>query len=469
MRARRRGRPGLAAGLIVLTVAWPAAGQSAADLAAQGDAAFAARDFKQAVALFTQTIALDPSASRVYYKCGVSRVRAQDFAGAISDLDQHLRTSPRDGEALGQRCYAKIQMQDVEGALADCNASLASLPAGPPKAGDVWATSPAWVYFQRGRVFRRKNDRPAAIADFSTAIRLQPAFPAAYYNRGLTRGESGDLDSAIADYTSAIELDKSYAAAYNNRGSARQKKGDLQGALADYQQAVAAQPGYELAQRNVDRVLKELAGTGVPPSLPVVDAQPPPLPDLPPLPVVPLPLPGGPPPPGSTPPPTGAALPPPLPSAPPPLPSAPPPLPSGPPPLPGETRATPPVPPRPAKEPAAAPAREPASEPPPPSGAITGGVEPLRVGGAVKEPKKIRHVDAIYPEVAVSARVQGVVILECVIRPDGTVGDVKVVRSIPLLDEAAVAAVKQWVYERTLLNGVPVPVVMTVTVNFALK
>lgn len=456
MGARRRRRPGLAAGLIVLTVAWPASGQSVADVATQGDVAFTARDFKKAVALFTQAIALDPSAGRVYYKCGVSRIRVQDFAGAISDLDQHLRTSPRDGEALGQRCYAKIQIQDVEGALADCNASLASLPAGPPKAGDVWATSPAWVYFQRGRVFRRKNDRPAAIADFSTAIRLQPAFPAAYYNRGLTRGESGDLDSAIADYTSAIELDKSYAAAYNNRGSARQKKGDLQGALADYQQAVAAQPGYELAQRNVDRVLKELAGTGVPRSRPTTDTGPPPLPVVP-LPVVPPPLPGGPPP-------QTAAVPPP-----PPLPSGPPPLPSGPPPLPGETGPPPTLPAPPAKDPAALPARQPPAVPPPASGAVSAGVEPLRVGGVVKEPKKIRHVEAVYPELAFSTRVQGVVSLECVIQPDGTVGDVKVVRSIPLLDDAAVAAVKQWLYEQTALNGVPVPVVMTVTVNFALK
>lgn len=47
--------------------------------------------------------------------------------------------------------------------------------------------------------------------------------------------------------------------------------------------------------------------------------------------------------------------------------------------------------------------------------------------------------------------------------------DVKVLRSIPLLDEAAIDAVKQWIYSPTLLNGVPVPVIMTVTVNFRLS
>ena len=47
--------------------------------------------------------------------------------------------------------------------------------------------------------------------------------------------------------------------------------------------------------------------------------------------------------------------------------------------------------------------------------------------------------------------------------------DVKVLRGIPLLDQAAIEAVKQWVYTPTLLNGVPVPVIMTVTVNFRLS
>ena len=63
----------------------------------------------------------------------------------------------------------------------------------------------------------------------------------------------------------------------------------------------------------------------------------------------------------------------------------------------------------------------------------------------------------------------GVVILECTISPQGKVSDVKVLRGIPLLDQAAIDAVKQWVYTPTLLNGVPVPVIMTVTVNFKLS
>ena len=61
------------------------------------------------------------------------------------------------------------------------------------------------------------------------------------------------------------------------------------------------------------------------------------------------------------------------------------------------------------------------------------------------------------------------VILEAIIDPGGNVTNVRVLRSIPLLDNSAIEAVRQWKYEPTLLNGVPVPIVMTVTVNFALS
>jgi len=93
----------------------------------------------------------------------------------------------------------------------------------------------------------------------------------------------------------------------------------------------------------------------------------------------------------------------------------------------------------------------------------------VRVGGQIKEPKKLKDIKPVYPDIAKQARVQGVVILECTISPQGKVTDVKVLRGIPLLDSAAIEAVRQWVYTPTLLNGVPVPVIMTVTVNFRLS
>ena len=93
----------------------------------------------------------------------------------------------------------------------------------------------------------------------------------------------------------------------------------------------------------------------------------------------------------------------------------------------------------------------------------------VRVGGNVRAPAQRRRVNPVYPPIAESARVQGVVILEAGIGEDGRVRDARVLRSIPLLDMAALDAVKQWEYEPVLLNGAAVPVIMTVTVQFTMR
>jgi protein TonB len=90
----------------------------------------------------------------------------------------------------------------------------------------------------------------------------------------------------------------------------------------------------------------------------------------------------------------------------------------------------------------------------------------VRPGGNVKAPAKVHDVAPVYPAIAQAARVQGVVILQATIGADGRVVDAAVLRSVPLLDAAAIDAVRQWRYTPTALNGQPVAVVMTVTVNF---
>ena len=94
---------------------------------------------------------------------------------------------------------------------------------------------------------------------------------------------------------------------------------------------------------------------------------------------------------------------------------------------------------------------------------------PLRVGGEVHPPRKVRHVDPVYPELARRAGVTGMVILECVIDREGRVRAVTVLRGHPLLNAAAAEAVGQWTYRPTLLNGVPVEIVMVVTVRFTTR
>lgn len=96
------------------------------------------------------------------------------------------------------------------------------------------------------------------------------------------------------------------------------------------------------------------------------------------------------------------------------------------------------------------------------------GAEPVRVGGDIKPPRKVKDAKPVYPDEARREKKQGTVILEVVIGADGKVSSAKVVRSLPALDRAAIEAVQQWQYAPTIIGGRPTPVIMTVALNFAL-
>jgi periplasmic protein TonB len=104
-------------------------------------------------------------------------------------------------------------------------------------------------------------------------------------------------------------------------------------------------------------------------------------------------------------------------------------------------------------------------------GGVVGGIPaatppPVRVGGNIKAPKVVHRVAPIYPQLARQARVSGLVIIEAVVDDRGAVKEVKLLRGLPLLDEAALAAVRQWRYQPLLLNGQPSAFILIVTVSF---
>lgn len=94
--------------------------------------------------------------------------------------------------------------------------------------------------------------------------------------------------------------------------------------------------------------------------------------------------------------------------------------------------------------------------------------EPLEVGGPIPMPERITVVQPTYPPSAKIAHIQGEVEIELVIGTSGDVERTRVVRSVPTLDAAAVAAVRQWKYRPTVVNGVPVPLKARVRITFTL-
>jgi protein TonB len=104
--------------------------------------------------------------------------------------------------------------------------------------------------------------------------------------------------------------------------------------------------------------------------------------------------------------------------------------------------------------------------PPPPSASKR---KPELIVSRVQESKLIRKIIPAYPSLALRGHVEGTVILEINVDEEGNVGDVRVLQGNPLLVGEAERAVKQWKYSPTLLNGEPIPVLSSVTVDFRLK
>src|SRR5215470_8810255 len=104
--------------------------------------------------------------------------------------------------------------------------------------------------------------------------------------------------------------------------------------------------------------------------------------------------------------------------------------------------------------------------PPPPKPKPTG---PIRVGGNVQAARIINRIQPVYPPLARQTRISGTVRLHAIISKDGTIQQLEVMSGHPLLQQAALDAVRQWRYQPTLLNGEPVEVDTTIDVIFSLN
>ena len=93
----------------------------------------------------------------------------------------------------------------------------------------------------------------------------------------------------------------------------------------------------------------------------------------------------------------------------------------------------------------------------------------VRIGGDIREPRKTNNVRPVYPAAALTSGTEGVVTLEAIIGRDGTVSGARVTSPASVFDTSAIDAVRQWIFTPTLLNGMPVEVLMTVKVNFQMR
>ena len=181
--------------------------------------------YTEAVAEYTQAIALDPKNAAAYNNRGIAYRNLGKYAEAIADYDQAIALDPQDAVAYSNRGIAYRNLGKYAEAIADYTQAIA---LDPKNAG---------AYNNRGIAYRNLGKYAEAIADYDQAIALDPKNAAAYDNRGVARIYLEQYSAAVEDFTKAIELAPTTAAYYINRAEAYRALGQEDNAEADEEQA----------------------------------------------------------------------------------------------------------------------------------------------------------------------------------------------------------------------------------------
>jgi tetratricopeptide (TPR) repeat protein len=201
---------------------------------------FASRgEFQIAIEDFSEAIRLNPNLVGAYIMRGRAYVATAATGVVVESNFSGITTSSTYGNISAEQA----RIYDL--AIADFTSAIRLDPNN------------STAYRERGRAYDNKGDGDRAMADYNQALRLNPNDPRAYNNRGVVYHARNDYDRAIADYTQAIRIDPNFAGAYNNRGDVYHERNDYDRAIADYTQAIRIDPNFAYAYRNRGDVYHE--------------------------------------------------------------------------------------------------------------------------------------------------------------------------------------------------------------------
>ena len=172
-----------------------------------------------------------------------------DFARAIADFDQAIRIDPRQARFLVSRGLAHREHGDLDSALADFSKAIEI----DSRFADAFVNR-CVAYEDKGQARSRGSGLHARP---SRSIRTDAV---AYNDRGVAYEKTGNIDGALADYSKAIELDPAYRDAFANRAVLYDHKGDKERAIADYRAALAKNPAPE-DRKDIETALERLGAT----------------------------------------------------------------------------------------------------------------------------------------------------------------------------------------------------------------
>jgi len=229
---------GTARGLTPLAVPSSLATDPASIAHRRGIALAEQKDYKGAIAAFSEALAINPKLARALRDRGNAYTDSKDYARAFADFESAFALSQVDPLLFAYRAKAHSRVKQYDLAIADCNEAIRL---------DLKL---ARAYNTRGYAYFNKGEKDPAISDYNEAIRLDPKYALAYTNRGYAYYQMGAKDRAVADYDEAIRLDPKLASAYNSRGMVYKDRGDTDRAIADYDEAIRIDPNYANAYIN---------------------------------------------------------------------------------------------------------------------------------------------------------------------------------------------------------------------------
>jgi tetratricopeptide (TPR) repeat protein len=225
------------------------------------------KNYKEAIALYDQVIALDPNNARAYNNRGIAYANLSNYEKAITDYTEAIKLDPNYAEAYNNRGDAYYYLNNYKQAIADYTQAIKIDPnyaeaylyradaydnSGEKSKAIADLTQAIKIdpihaedYHYRGIAYKRLRDHNKAIADFTQAIKLDPNYAEAYHSRGIAYFDSGETSKAIADVTQVIKIKPKDGLAYFNRGVAYANLGYFSKAIADYTQAIKIDPRFE--------------------------------------------------------------------------------------------------------------------------------------------------------------------------------------------------------------------------------
>jgi len=173
--------------------------------------------------------------SQLVFQRALANLAAGNTAAGVTDLTTTLQLNPQHSAAYVKRSQTQAAQGDIKGALAGLNVATQNITNSP------------MLFNERGMLHRINKDLPKAIADFGSALRINPKFTVAYINRGVCELDQQGVANAERDFTEALKLNADNWMVFQFRGTARAMQGKLPDAQSDFSASLKLNPTNALA------------------------------------------------------------------------------------------------------------------------------------------------------------------------------------------------------------------------------